>query len=150
MRAAFCLLHVACVLAASSPSAPVLQTPSGAVRGFAVNGTLAFRGIPYAAPPVGDLRFRPPRPPLPWNGVLDATEFGASCFQIGGLKRWPGPAWNSLNVSKHAEDCLNLNVYVPQNRSALLPVMVCCGFARVLFAPLPTSAQSILHARLRS
>ena len=53
----------------------VVQTASGAVRGAARNGVLEFRGIPYAAPPVGALRWAPPQPPSPWTETLDAASF---------------------------------------------------------------------------
>ena len=54
----------------------VVETASGKVQGTVEDGIAVFRGIPYAAPPVGDLRFRPPQPAAPWPGVLEATAFG--------------------------------------------------------------------------
>jgi para-nitrobenzyl esterase len=60
-----------------SVAAPVVRTARGAVRGAWENGLAVFRGIPYARPPVGRLRFRPPVPPARWDGVRDATRFGA-------------------------------------------------------------------------
>src|SRR5262245_41286132 len=55
--------------------AETVTTTSGVVHGAASGGTYAFKGIPYAAPPVGDLRWRPPAPPQPWTGTREATEF---------------------------------------------------------------------------
>ncbi|XP_047990812.1 LOW QUALITY PROTEIN: juvenile hormone esterase-like [Leguminivora glycinivorella] len=76
----------------------------------------SFKGIPYAAPPVGDLRFRAPQSPEPWEGVRSATEFGSICYQID-LLTDPTP--------KGSEDCLYLNVYTPDLEPAEpLPVMV--------------------------
>jgi para-nitrobenzyl esterase len=80
-------------------TATLVCTDSGQLQG-AVEGDLrAFRGIPFAAPPVGDLRWRPPEPPASWTGVRDATYFGNVCPQYNG----PQPLGN--------EDCLTLNVY---------------------------------------
>ena len=65
-----------------------------------------FKGIPYAEPPVGDLRFRPPETKVPWEGVYDATEFKSTCSQ-------PVMAMIPTDEPK-SEDCLFLNIYVPQ------------------------------------
>src|SRR5262245_41056083 len=65
--------------------APIVWTDSGAVRGRAVDGADTFLGLPYAAPPTGRLRWRPPQPARRWRGVRDATEFGPSCPQQPGL-----------------------------------------------------------------
>jgi len=81
------------------------QTQLGQVEGTELDGVLAFRGIPYAKPPVGELRFAPPRPAEGWEGVLDASEFGNSCPQ-------GGSAFNGFTDSLE-EDCLFLNVYTP-------------------------------------
>jgi para-nitrobenzyl esterase len=89
-------------------------TQSGAVRGLAVGSLVAFRGIPFAAPPVGNLRWKAPQPPVSWQGVRDASNFGNVCPQI-----------NSAGVYAGNEDCLVLNVFVsqtPPNHSQ--PVMV--------------------------
>ena len=82
--------------------APVVETENGAVRGTLQPTTIAFLGIPFAKPPVGDLRWRPPQSAARWEGVRDATRFGAHCPQPG---TDPQPA--------ASEDCLFLNVYVP-------------------------------------
>jgi len=83
-----------------------------------------WRGVPYAAPPLGDLRFRPPRPPVPWSGVRSAAEFGPACVQMGSPGVGSTPAWNTLNLSNSSEDCLYLNVYAPDGAKRSLPVMV--------------------------
>src|SRR5690554_946936 len=61
----------------------VRQTQLGQVKGTEVGNLMAFKGIPYAKPPVGDLRFAPPVPAEPWTGVLEASEFGNDCPQSG-------------------------------------------------------------------
>lgn len=82
----------------------VVTTPSGALRGTRTGGTLTWKGIPYAAPPTGSLRWRPPEPALPWTGVRDASSFGPMCVQ------------QSIETGAAAggsEDCLTLNVWAP-------------------------------------
>lgn len=106
---------------ASTPSGPrceatgsdIACTTQGAVRGVFENDTLAFKGIPYAKPPVGALRWQPPAEPDSWQGIRDAGRFGAICPQIAG-KDVVGQ-----------EDCLTLNVWRPQAMPLqTLPVMV--------------------------
>lgn len=111
------------------PEDPVLRSsPYGLIRGYrGVGETLAWRGVPYAAPPVNDLRLRPPQAPATWAGELQALDFKPSCLQPGapGVAGYPG--WNSLNLSAGSEDCLYLNVYAPATtagNSDALPVMV--------------------------
>ena len=96
---------------------PVAATTDGALRGLAAGATDEFLGIPYAAPPVGDLRWRSPQPPARWHGVRDATQFAPHC---------PQPA-SPFGVASMSEDCLYLNVFAAQGgeRGARrLPVMV--------------------------
>src|ERR1700712_3975569 len=83
---------------------PVVNIRGGGVHGVAVTGGYAFRGLPYAAAPTGDLRWRPPRPPMGWHGVRDATQFAPSCPQT------PSPF---LPPGALDEDCLYLNVSTP-------------------------------------
>jgi len=95
-------------LALASPAAarsgPVASTTEGPVRGERVSGVEAFRGIPYAAPPVGERRFAPPAAPQRRHGVLDATGLTPPCAQLASSN---GPA--SLN-----EDCLLLDIWRPR------------------------------------
>ena len=95
-----------------SADTPVAVT-GGLIQGTeaAVAGVVAFKGIPFAAPPVGDLRWRPPAPIVPWGGVRDAGEAGPICVQGGG--RGVG----------QSEDCLFLNVWAPAETSEPLPVL---------------------------
>ena len=96
----------------SSPT--IVVTQSGAVQGIVQGNILAFRGIPYAAPPTGNLRWRPPQASASWSGVRDATSFGNLCPQSDGNGGVEGD-----------EDCLVVNVFVGQPASAqALPVMV--------------------------
>src|SRR5688500_1818317 len=62
-------------------SGPVVSTANGAVEGVADASGLQWRGIPYASPPVGTLRWRPPAPAAPWEGLRDGTEFASPCLQ---------------------------------------------------------------------
>ncbi|MBB6142274.1 para-nitrobenzyl esterase [Silvibacterium bohemicum] len=78
---------------------------------------LVFKAIPYAAPPTGDLRWREPQPPASWNGVRDATHYGAVCTQVDGSIHFPH--------STMSEDCLTLNLWTPSLKPvAPAPVMV--------------------------
>ena len=107
--------------ATNAPSRAVngtlVQTASGAVRGAFADDHLLFAGIPYAAPPVGPLRWRSPQPPTPWQGVRDASKFGPRCMQ----DTTHDPDFGR-SVS---EDCLTLNVWAPNSSAGEpLPVMV--------------------------
>jgi para-nitrobenzyl esterase len=97
---------------------PVVVTSNGAVRGMTAGSTDEFLGIPYAAPPVGQLRWRPPQPGPSWHGIRDATAFAPHCAQPG----------TQFGVASTAEDCLYLNVFRPARARPGgvrgLPVMV--------------------------
>ncbi len=108
--------------AEDAPAAPVVSlsadTPvsvtGGEIQGAASAANpdvIAFQGVPFAAAPVGDLRWQPPAPVVPWTGVGDATETGPICVQNGGQ-----------NVTQD-EDCLFLNVWAPQETTDLRPVL---------------------------
>lgn len=119
-RAAFLLPTLLAVVlvagTAHAASAPVVATSAGTVRGTVHDDVVAFRGIPFAAPPIGPLRWRPPQPPAAWSGVRDATRFGPICPQVS------RPGDPDLPQS---EDCLTLNVYAPARMPpGGLPVMV--------------------------
>ncbi|MFF6994445.1 carboxylesterase/lipase family protein [Streptomyces sp. NPDC008313] len=101
---------------------PVVATPYGAVRGRHEKGIAVFRGIPFAAPPFGPNRFRPPVPPEPWDGVRDAGAFGPTP-----TKPPYSEAFARLlsDPVVPGDDCLNLNVWTPEpGPGARLPVMV--------------------------
>ncbi len=111
----------ATLIAFGAQASDVVRTASGAVRGkTSADGKVRiFEGIPYAAPPVGSLRWRPPQPVRPWKGVRDATKLGARCMQ--------GNIFGDMNFRDDgpSEDCLYLNVWTPANSAhANLPVMV--------------------------
>ena len=67
--------------AAPSPTPPVVRVDTGELQGVVDDGVVSFKGIPFAAPPVGELRWRPPQPAARWTGVRQAAEFGADCMQ---------------------------------------------------------------------
>ncbi|MBC2652779.1 carboxylesterase/lipase family protein [Novosphingobium flavum] len=95
-----------------------VQTAQGRLRGKHEGKTKAFLGVPYAAPPVGPLRFRAPQPPKSWRGVRDAVTYGPPSIQNNrDHKAWVDPLPGS-------EDCLYLNVWVPDGKSPNKPVMV--------------------------
>lgn len=103
----------------SSPDAqPIVQTKSGKLRGATQDRIAVFKGIPFAAPPVGQFRWRTPQPVAAWKGVRDALAFGPDCAQAG----WGGAPGTITKTS--AEDCLYLNVWAPVGAKAKLPVMV--------------------------
>ncbi|XP_078582481.1 pyrethroid hydrolase Ces2a-like [Branchiostoma floridae x Branchiostoma japonicum] len=121
----------------------VVSTTSGDVRGYEFPTTplvsdpvfdrlYVFKGIPYAAPPVGDLRFRPPQDPVPWTGIRDATRFGDACSQFNPLAmiknrtEIPSVYLGIFSVPGNmSENCLSLNVYTSDvSPTAKLPVMV--------------------------
>src|SRR5689334_5422426 len=101
---------------AASASGPVMGTANGAVRGLANGAVDEFLGIPYAAPPVGALRWQPPQPAARWSGVRDATQFAPHCPQP------PSP----FGQASMSEDCLFLNVFAPSHHrtGSHNPVMV--------------------------
>lgn len=104
---------------AAARSGPVVEAPAGAVRGEARGDLNVFRGLPYAAPPVGPRRWRPPAPAAPWEGIREATRFGPACHQP---RPRPGGLY-SEELPQLSEDCLTLNIWTPAGaRSA--PVMV--------------------------
>ncbi len=86
----------------------LVQTKSGAAQGSLENGVCVWRGIPYARPPVGDLRFLPAQPAEPWEGVKDAADFGPMCPQARQMEARYGQ-WARMD-----EDCLTLNVWAPE------------------------------------
>ncbi len=97
------------------PEPGVVKTDTGYVSGMPQNDLWVYHGIPFAAPPIGDLRWRPPAPVQPWSGVKETKLYSPACPQ-------PAAADPALNMS---EDCLYLNVWTPaKNADEKLPVMV--------------------------
>ncbi|HEX3822452.1 MAG TPA: carboxylesterase/lipase family protein [Candidatus Sulfotelmatobacter sp.] len=123
-RPIVCLFAIAGTFAVSAvawaePSAPQVKTLAGVVEGKDDGTVRSFLGIPYAQPPVGDLRWKAPVAPAKWKGVRKATEFGPHCLQ--------GNPYGDMvfRDSGGSEDCLSLNIWVPSNPSSKkLPVMV--------------------------
>jgi para-nitrobenzyl esterase len=103
------------LIKASDARPMVVRTTAGPIRGVTTSQGEAFLGVPFAAPPVGELRFKAPQPPVPWREARDATKPGAQCMQRG----IPGSGPKS-------EDCLTLNIYTPPGAAPdhKLPVMV--------------------------
>jgi para-nitrobenzyl esterase len=114
--AASTLSTVALARDSDSEEGPIVGTAEGPVRGFAKDGVYEFLGIPYAAPPVGALRWMPPQPVKPWGEPRDATKFANTCPQVTELGAFAGPA-------SITEDCLYLNVF-SSNLSGRNPVLV--------------------------
>jgi len=133
--AALALTMPAAAQDAGPPAAtPVVQTDAGSVQGLEQDGVDAFLGVRYAAPPLGDLRFMPPAKPEAWEGVADATGYGAPCMQLYSAS---GPTESEMTRRIQAifptsteakmdnEDCLFLNVWTPAaGGGGKRPVMV--------------------------
>ena len=102
--------------AGAQQAAPVVAVPGGEVRGAEAGGALVFRGIPYAAPPLGDLRWRAPQPVRPWQGVRDGSHDGPACLQNS-------EGWNRASWLHASEDCLTLDVKTA-SLTGKRPVMV--------------------------
>ena len=102
-------------------SDPIAETSYGKLRGTLENGIRVYRGVPFAKPPIGPLRFRPPQRAQAWGGVRDATRFGAGSYQAD---RPLAPVLGIV-VPEQSEDCLTLNVWTPADRDGgRRPVMV--------------------------
>ena len=106
----------------STPSAQslIVATKDGEVQGAGENGILVFKGIPYAAPPVGELRWRPPKHTAQWTDVRKADRYGSACIQPAGMSEA-----NGGDPGRISEDCLYLNIWTSRAvPSASLPVIV--------------------------
>ena len=118
--AVFVLLSVSSAIASAQVR---VRTNSGTLEGITENGVSSFKGVPFAAPPVGDLRWRAPQLPEAWEGVRKANEFGASCMQVKAGERLP---WTRefMVQNQISEDCLYLNIWTPRVKAgANLPVI---------------------------
>jgi para-nitrobenzyl esterase len=116
----FGLVWVICALAACAPPASNLEVDidTGRLRGAMVDDVAAFKGIPYAAAPVGEWRWRPPQPAASWSGLRQATDYGPFCAQ-------PDSSMLGFKLGVINEDCLMLNVWTSDvNPADKLPVMV--------------------------
>jgi para-nitrobenzyl esterase len=102
---------------AAPPARPYARVETGIVEGVAKEDSFAFLGIPYAAPPIGGLRWRPPAAAIAWDGVRDGSRYGAACPQPSDRRE----AW--AQVGPTSEDCLFLNIWRPR-RTGTYPVMV--------------------------
>jgi para-nitrobenzyl esterase len=98
---------------------PTVTTASGNVRGAIVDGAKVWKGIPYAKPPMGSLRWKAPVDPDPWTGVRDATTACSECIQ-----QYYDPHWFPFNAFIGSEDCLYLDIYAPNTTDTNLPVYV--------------------------
>jgi para-nitrobenzyl esterase len=128
MAAALFVCSVAALVATTAGTVARAQAPAGVrvdggdLQGVLDDGVVSFKGIPFAAPPVGELRWRPPQPAARWTGVRQAADFGADCMQG---RFGPPPAAGAPAARVPSEDCLFLNVWRPADASARkLPVMV--------------------------
>ncbi|WP_138921223.1 carboxylesterase/lipase family protein [Novosphingobium pentaromativorans] len=103
---------------AASASSTEVPLESGRIRGSEVDGVLSWKGIPFARPPIGALRWRAPQPAKPWSGVRETAQYSNDCMQV------PFPSDAAPLGTQPAEDCLYANVWRPANDRQRLPVMV--------------------------
>lgn len=102
-------------------ASPPITISTGQVQGHLQASIYGFKGIPFAAPPIGENRWRPPQPPMPWEGIRDATSYRTLALQ----SRYPAGSFFKQPDYPQDEDCLHLNVWTPSlDRKAQLPVMV--------------------------
>jgi len=119
MKKAFLsLLFIVSMNCFANSDKPIVKIEGGSLQGATEYNMNVFKNIPYAAPPVGDLRWRPPQPAASWSGTRDASKFGDSCPQMYFKNMSTG-----LDLPGN-EDCLKLNVFTPQKPGKDLPVMV--------------------------
>ena len=136
--ASLAALTIGSAAAAQQPTlanaTPVVETEGGSVQGLEQGGIDAFLGVRYAAPPLGELRFQPPAKPEAWEGVADATGYGAPCMQLYSAsgpnesemtRRIQAIFPTSTEAKMDNEDCLFLNVWTPAaDDGGKRPVMV--------------------------
>lgn len=108
----------ALALASFASAQDIVSIHTGRIQGSTEAGVTSFKGIPFAAPPVGKLRWRPPQPAAKWSGVRQATQYGHDCMQL------PFPSDAAPLGTAPSEDCLVANVWIPEHHSGKLPVMV--------------------------
>ncbi len=111
-------IYIFILLCIGSLHAQEVKTKNGVLKGVTVDEIEVFKGVPFAIPPVGDLRWQAPKPLKPWNGVYEANKFAPICMQIGMYPK-------DSPIEEMNEDCLYLNIWKPQKaNSHKLPVMV--------------------------
>jgi para-nitrobenzyl esterase len=101
-------------------AAPSVTVEGGAVSGTPIDRVRVLKGIPYAAPPVGQRRWAPPQPVVSWSGVRDGSAFGAECPQT----QYPAGSIYVRPLQKQSEDCLFLNIWTPAAVGEKRPVLV--------------------------
>jgi len=128
----FCVMTLRCVAFAAEPGQGAVSVEGGRIRPVAteVEGVALFKAVPFAAPPVGVNRWRPPQPVVAWSGVRDSSAWPNRCYQLASANP-PGTFyfnefyWDPSKDPKDSEDCLYLNIWVPQKAdAAALPVLV--------------------------
>jgi para-nitrobenzyl esterase len=110
--------------ATAADNAPVVMSDLGLVAGIRRGDSNAYLGIPFAKPPVGALRWRPPAAPDSWTGVRDGTHFGANCYQAPAARFGPFTHEFMIDRTPVSEDCLYLNLWTPARSLSGLPVLV--------------------------
>ena len=120
LRASLLILAPLTALAAAPPGHDRVTINTGTLQGATADGVISFKGVPFAKPPLGQLRWKPPQPTPKWQGVRNATDYGPDCMQ----EPFPGDA-APLGVTPK-EDCLYLNLWLPEKSAPRkrLPVMV--------------------------
>ncbi|MEC9261965.1 MAG: carboxylesterase family protein [Pseudomonadota bacterium] len=107
------------LFACSTASTPrQVEVTGGKINGTVTEQVVTYKGIPFAAPPVGELRWRPPQPVTPWDGVKQTTDYGNDCMQL------PFPSDAAPLGKTPAEDCLYANVWAPKEADGTTPVLV--------------------------
>ena len=118
------LIWTACLVAAVSSvfAAPpdTIKVDGGQISGLTIDGVRSFKGIPFAAAPIGDLRWKPPQPVAAWDGVKHADAFGPQCVQTP----YAADSIYAMAPEPQSEDCLSLNVWTTGSRGDKRPVMV--------------------------
>ena len=121
--AASVMALLACMIGPQAPAAPQdrpeIKVAEGRIAGTTESDLRVFKGLPFAQPPVGERRWRPPAPPAAWKGTRDASHFGASCVQ----PPYPADSVYFERLAAMSEDCLTLNVWAPK-KAQRAPVIV--------------------------